>query len=72
MANRAVRVYEHLCVNSVHPLDGVITSNNLQSVDTGKPVVINVTIHQAEDSVDTESDSESRESNTGSSEDETV
>ena len=67
-----IEQYKHLCVNSVHRVVGFIMSNILRSVDTGKPVLINVAICQAEDSDDTEDDSESGESDTDITEDEIV
>ena len=65
-----IKLYEHLCANPIHAVNGFITSDILQSIDAGKPVLTNETVQQVDESDDTEDDCESGEGDTDSSEDE--
>ena len=65
-----IELYEHLCANPIHAVNGFVTSSILQSIDAGKPVLTNAATQQAEESDDTEDDYESGESDMDSSEDE--
>ena len=64
-----VELYEHLCANPNHTLNGCIASNILQSIDAGKPVVGSAATQQAQESDGIEDDYKSGESDTDSSKD---